>query len=102
MNESISDKGVCRTAPATPGLLKILRYYTKGLLHFQKRFRNIKNKIKCNSVASEWYQKTRKQRPLSDFSLNIFHYKINQTNRDSIKQSARKIFKVFRLNVYAS
>ena len=34
MNESINDAGVCRTAPATPGLLNI--YYIK-------RFRSIEN-----------------------------------------------------------
>ena len=32
MYESVSDEGVCRTAPATPGLLKILYQLKSGFI----------------------------------------------------------------------
>ena len=55
LNQLMNHKGVCRTAPATPGLLKRLNYYLKihyYLEHFSPFFDWIFSMKKKKSLAS--------------------------------------------------
>ena len=72
MNQSVNDKAVCRTAPATPGLLIILKFFWGGINVKKKNVfrskkiyanRDIFLKRKKNNNNKESYQNTNNMCP---------------------------------------